>query len=193
MAAEVSGASAMTVLGGYAVIHCIPCLVLLSIGVTMDGTVPPRLDALQRRLGTGVSSRNPWVATALALLGVSACLWAGPESSAGSALRPCADAADGASVEVRGCSPERAAGYAPEGGLAWWHLPAPDRDDHSLAADLTYPKPPPPLPWLAAGPVASAGAFERVDTRSSSRLACPSFGHGSAATMTLARGATHDA
>jgi hypothetical protein len=72
VSAEVTDASAMAVLGGYAVIYCIPCLGLLVIGVTMHRRVQPRLDALQRRLGTGITPRKPWVAAALALLGVAA-------------------------------------------------------------------------------------------------------------------------
>ena len=72
VAAEVTGTTAMAVLGAYAVIYCIPCLVLLAVGVTMHGRVRPRLDALQRRLGTGTTPRNPWIAAGLALLAVAA-------------------------------------------------------------------------------------------------------------------------
>jgi cytochrome c biogenesis protein CcdA len=72
VSADVAGALAMAVLGGYAVIYCIPCLVLLGIGVTMHGRIRPRLDALRRRLGTGITPRSPWIAAALALLAVGA-------------------------------------------------------------------------------------------------------------------------
>jgi hypothetical protein len=64
--------SAMVVLGVYAVIYCIPCLVLLGIGVTLHQRIRPRLDALRRRLGTGTTPRNPWVAAALAFLAIAA-------------------------------------------------------------------------------------------------------------------------
>jgi len=72
VSAEVSVASAMAVLGVYSVIYCIPCLVLLGIGVTLHERIRPRLDALHRRLGTGTTPRNAWVAGALALLAVAA-------------------------------------------------------------------------------------------------------------------------
>lgn len=72
VSAEVSGPSAMAVLFVYAVIYCIPCLVLLGVGVTLHERTRPLLDALHRRLGTGTTPRSPWIAAALALLAVAA-------------------------------------------------------------------------------------------------------------------------
>lgn len=72
VSAEVSSAAAMAVLGVYAVIYCLPCLIILGIGVALHERVRPRLDALRRRLGTGTTPRNLWVAGALALLAIAA-------------------------------------------------------------------------------------------------------------------------
>ena len=72
VSADVGVPTALAVLAAYAVVYCLPCLVLLVLGVTLHERVRPRLDALQHRLGTGTARRNPWAAAGLALLAVGA-------------------------------------------------------------------------------------------------------------------------
>lgn len=72
VSARVGVPTAMAVLAAYAVVYCVPCLVLLVLGVSLHDRVRPRLDDLQRRLSTGTSPRNPWASVGLALLAVGA-------------------------------------------------------------------------------------------------------------------------
>ena len=67
--AGVTAGTALPVLAGYAVVYCVPCLVLLAVGVTMRTRLQPRLDALYARLGTGTIRRS--VPAALGLLALA--------------------------------------------------------------------------------------------------------------------------
>lgn len=71
IAAEVPLGLAAATLAGYAVIYCLPCLILLGLGVTLHERVRPRLDRLYRRLGTGVAPRSPAAATGLTLAAIT--------------------------------------------------------------------------------------------------------------------------
>ena len=57
---------AAATLAGYALIYCLPCLVLLGLGVTLHERVRPHLDRVYRRLGTGVARRSLAAAAGLA-------------------------------------------------------------------------------------------------------------------------------
>lgn len=64
---EVPLGPAIATLAGYAVIYCLPCLILLGMGVALHERVRPRLDRLYRRLGTGVAPGSPAAAVGLTL------------------------------------------------------------------------------------------------------------------------------
>ena len=68
--ADVDTITGLAVLAGYAVIYCLPCLVLLLAGRMLHERVQPRLQRLFRRLTTGTSPRSVAAAIALAVLGV---------------------------------------------------------------------------------------------------------------------------
>lgn len=72
VSARVGAPTALAILASYAVVYCIPCLVLLILGVTLRDRVRPRLDGLQRRLSTGTARRSPGAAAALGLLAAGA-------------------------------------------------------------------------------------------------------------------------
>lgn len=71
VSAEVPTAQAVLVLAGYALVYCIPCLILLAAGLTHGERVRARLSGLYERYGAGgeVAGSTP---RALALLGVGA-------------------------------------------------------------------------------------------------------------------------
>jgi hypothetical protein len=58
------------VVAGYAVIYCLPCLVLLLAGRVLHERLQQRLQRLFRRLATGTSPRSVPAAIALAVLGI---------------------------------------------------------------------------------------------------------------------------
>jgi hypothetical protein len=66
-------------LAGYAVVYCIPCLVLLAVGVALGSRVRDRLERLRTRFSTGVVRRSvPAALSLLALAGGVAVLAALP-------------------------------------------------------------------------------------------------------------------
>jgi hypothetical protein len=68
--AEVDTISGLAVVAGYAVIYCLPCLVLLLAGQVLHERLQPRLQRLFR-LTTGTSPRSVPAAIALAVLGIA--------------------------------------------------------------------------------------------------------------------------
>jgi Sap, sulfolipid-1-addressing protein len=68
--AEVDTTTGLAVIAGYAVIYCLPCLVLLLAGRVLHERIQPRLQGLFRRLTTGTSPRSVPAAIALAVLGI---------------------------------------------------------------------------------------------------------------------------
>lgn len=60
----------LLVLTGYAVIYCVPCLVLLVVGLVSGTRVRAWLQKLLQRIGTGTVKRSAPVAVLLCLLGV---------------------------------------------------------------------------------------------------------------------------
>jgi cytochrome c biogenesis protein CcdA len=68
--AEVTPGQGLLVLAGYAVIYCLPCLVLLVIGLLARRRTRAFLERLTRRLGTGAIPRSVPHAIVLMLLGV---------------------------------------------------------------------------------------------------------------------------
>lgn len=68
--AEANAITGLAVLAGYAVIYCLPCLVLLLAGRLLHERVQPRLQRLFRGLTTGTSPRSVPAAIALAVLGI---------------------------------------------------------------------------------------------------------------------------
>jgi hypothetical protein len=70
ISAEVGTTSGLFVLAGYAVVYCLPCLVLLLAGRVLHEHVQPWLQRLFRRLTTGTSPRSVPAAIALSVLGI---------------------------------------------------------------------------------------------------------------------------
>jgi cytochrome c biogenesis protein CcdA len=70
ISAEVDTTTGLVVLAGYAVIYCLPCLVLLLAGRVLHEHVQPWLQRLFRRLTTGTSPRSVPAAIALSVLGI---------------------------------------------------------------------------------------------------------------------------
>ena len=68
---DVSTPVSIAVLGGYSLVYCLPCLVLVALYASLHERVQPWLVRVERRLGTGVSRRNPWAAAGLAVLSVA--------------------------------------------------------------------------------------------------------------------------
>ncbi|MGY1593189.1 hypothetical protein ACI79D_14540 [Geodermatophilus sp. SYSU D00708] len=68
LAADVATTPALTTLAAYAFIYCLPCLVLLAVGVACGEGVRTRLRAVQERLGRSrPEGRNTTQAALLAL------------------------------------------------------------------------------------------------------------------------------
>ena len=68
LAADVATTPALAILAAYALVYCLPCLVLLAVGVARGEQVRTRLRALQERLGRGrPEGRNVTQAALLAL------------------------------------------------------------------------------------------------------------------------------
>jgi hypothetical protein len=70
ISAEVDTTTGLFVLAGYAVVYCLPCLVLLLAGRVLHEHVQPWLQRLFRRLTTGTSPRSVPAAIALSVLGI---------------------------------------------------------------------------------------------------------------------------
>ncbi len=68
--AQVPTGQGLLVLAGYAVIYCLPCVVLLVIGLLARRSTRAFLERITRRLGTGKIARSVPIAIALMLLGV---------------------------------------------------------------------------------------------------------------------------
>lgn len=67
---QVPSGQGLLVLAGYAVIYCLPCLVLLVIGLLARRRTRAFLERITRRLGTGEIARSVPIAIALVLVGV---------------------------------------------------------------------------------------------------------------------------
>jgi hypothetical protein len=72
ISAEADTTTGLVVLAGYAVIYCLPCLVLLLAGRVLHEHVQPWPQRLFRRLTTGTSPRSVPAAIALSVLGTGA-------------------------------------------------------------------------------------------------------------------------
>jgi cytochrome c biogenesis protein CcdA len=70
ISAEADTTTGLVVLAGYAVIYCLPCLVLLLAGRVLHEHVQPWLQRLFRQLTTGTSPRSVPAAIALSVLGI---------------------------------------------------------------------------------------------------------------------------
>jgi cytochrome c biogenesis protein CcdA len=70
ISAEADTTTGLVVLAGYAVIYCLPCLVLLLAGRVLHEHVQPWLQRLFRRVTTGTSPRSVPTAIALSVLGI---------------------------------------------------------------------------------------------------------------------------
>ena len=70
ISAEADTTTGLVVLAGYAVIYCLPCLVLLLAGRVLHEHVQPWLQRLFRRLTTGTSPRSVPAAIVLSVLGI---------------------------------------------------------------------------------------------------------------------------
>lgn len=57
-------------LAGYAVIYCVPCLILLALGVAHGDRVRQRLQRIYDRFATGTTKRSIPAAVTLAILGI---------------------------------------------------------------------------------------------------------------------------
>ncbi|MFE1644796.1 GAP family protein [Microbacterium sp. P01] len=71
VATEIPIGAGLAILAGYTVIYCLPCLVLLAIGLTNGARVREWLGRLVDKLGTGTVKRSVPTAIVLALLGVA--------------------------------------------------------------------------------------------------------------------------
>ena len=61
----------LLVIAGYTVIYCLPCLVLLAVGLIARRRVQERLQALVRKLGTGTVKRSAAIGVILMLCGAA--------------------------------------------------------------------------------------------------------------------------
>lgn len=68
--ADITTGVGLLALAGYALIYCIPCLVLLGLGIAHGDRVRLRLQKVYDRFATGTIKRSIPAALALALLGV---------------------------------------------------------------------------------------------------------------------------
>lgn len=71
VATEVPLGTGLMILAGYTVIYCLPCLILLAVGLTHGPRVRERLQRLVDRLGTGTAKRSIPIAIVLTLLGIT--------------------------------------------------------------------------------------------------------------------------
>ena len=64
-------ATGLLVLAGYAVVYCLPCLVLLIVGLVARDRVRVKLEAIVARFGTGTVRRSIPTAAVMILLGLA--------------------------------------------------------------------------------------------------------------------------
>lgn len=69
--AGVEPGSGLLVLGGYALIYCLPCLILLAVGMVARDRVRARLQSIITRFGTGTVSRSVAIAIILIVTGLA--------------------------------------------------------------------------------------------------------------------------
>lgn len=67
----VDAGTGLLILTGYAFIYCLPCLLLLAVGLTARDRVQARLQKIVTRFGTGTVQRSVPVATLLLALGLA--------------------------------------------------------------------------------------------------------------------------
>ncbi|MFB2581321.1 GAP family protein [Herbiconiux sp. P15] len=67
--ADLSPGEGLLIIAGYAVIYCLPCLVLLAVGLLARRRTHALLSRITTRLGTGEVKASPVVAVTLILLG----------------------------------------------------------------------------------------------------------------------------
>lgn len=66
----VTPGTGLLILAGYTVIYCLPCLILLVVGIISGKRVRERLQRLVDKLGTGTAKRSIPIAVVLCLLGL---------------------------------------------------------------------------------------------------------------------------
>lgn len=71
LAAEVDVTTGLLVLAGYSLVYCVPCLVLLAIGVVSRERTRARLEGITRRFTEGTVRRSVAVAVMLMVAGVA--------------------------------------------------------------------------------------------------------------------------
>jgi len=71
VAAEVPPGAGLAVIAGYTIVYCLPCLVLLAIGLLARDRVRARLERLVARFGTGTVPRSVPVAVTWMVLGAA--------------------------------------------------------------------------------------------------------------------------
>lgn len=71
VAAEVPPGAGLAVIAGYTIVYCLPCLVLLAIGLLARDRVRARLERLVARFGTGTVPRSAPVAVTWMVLGAA--------------------------------------------------------------------------------------------------------------------------
>lgn len=67
----VTPGTGLAILAGYTVIYCLPCLLLLVVGIISGKRVRERLQRLVDTLGTGTAKRSVPIAVVLCLLGLA--------------------------------------------------------------------------------------------------------------------------
>jgi len=68
--AEVSAGPGLAVVAAYAVVYCVPCLVLLGVGLIARERTRERLEGVMRRFGTGVVRCSVGLAVTYVALGI---------------------------------------------------------------------------------------------------------------------------
>ena len=68
--ARIMTGTGLLVLAGYAVIYCLPCLILLTLGIARGDRMRQRLQKTYDRFATGTTARSVPAAVALAVLGL---------------------------------------------------------------------------------------------------------------------------
>lgn len=71
VATDVTTSGGLAILAGYTAIYCLPCLILLAIGLVSGSRVRDRLQRLVDKLGTGTVKRSIPFAIILCVLGVA--------------------------------------------------------------------------------------------------------------------------
>ncbi|WP_159463486.1 MULTISPECIES: GAP family protein [Microbacterium] len=71
VATDVPVGMGLATLAGYTVIYCLPCLILLAVGLAHGPRVRERLQRLVDRLGTGTATRSVPLAIMLTLIGAA--------------------------------------------------------------------------------------------------------------------------